>query len=103
MYHGGFLGKADHVPPRVPHVRPSDKNEVRDSREGRKGHVVASGMRRRAKDFTQAVRRARGALIGFIAAHQLRAIVQIRVLHLLLAAIEQCCGDHENAEGYWTQ
>ena len=43
-----------------------------------------------------------GLFIGFTAAHRLRADVRIGVLRLLLAAIERCWEDLENAKRYWT-
>eukprot|EP00963_Diacronema_lutheri_P013619 scaffold2656_cov365-Pavlova_lutheri.AAC.4 len=54
MYSRGVLGKADHVPPRALHVRPLNRSEVRDSAGRRKGHAIASGMRARVKDASQA-------------------------------------------------
>eukprot|EP00963_Diacronema_lutheri_P006066 scaffold509_cov315-Pavlova_lutheri.AAC.10 len=42
-----------------------------------------------------------GLFMGFLAARRLRADVRIGVLRLLLAAIERCWKDLENAKRYW--
>ena len=58
---------------------------------------VGCALERRTlrKQFDELV----GLFIGFTAAHRLRADVRIGVLCLLLATIEQCWEDQENAKG----
>ena len=58
---------------------------------------VGSALERRmlGQQFDELV----GLFIGFMAAHRLRANLRIGVLRLLLATIQQCWEDLENAKG----